>query len=75
MIHYKSIPIKNYVHHLNCVGLKSNSGLSIDPTTKLLQLNSNPDYYNVNVSNQLSPVFELKGVTSGQGLSQIAVAQ
>ncbi len=38
-------------------------------TAKLLQLNLNPDYYNINVSNQLSPVFELKGVTSGQGLS------
>ncbi len=51
------------------MGLKTNSGLSIDVANKLLQLNLNPDYYNINVSNQLSPVFELKGVTSGQCLS------
>ena len=53
----------------NCVGLKTKSGLSIDPTTKLLQLNLNPEYFNINVSNQLSPVLELKGITTGQGLS------
>ena len=34
-----------------------------------MQYNLNPDYFNINVSNQLSPVFELKGVTAGQGLS------
>ena len=36
---------------------------------KLLQLNLNSEYFNINASNQLSPVFELKGITTGQGLS------
>ncbi len=36
----------------NCVGLKTNGGLSLDATTKLLQYNLNPDYFNINVSNQ-----------------------
>ncbi len=56
-------------------GNKTNSGLSIDAETKLLKLNLNPDYYNINVSNQLSPVLELKGVSSGQGLSEDATTK
>jgi hypothetical protein len=32
--------------------------------TKLLNYNLNPDYFNINASNQLSPVFELKGLNS-----------
>ena len=50
-------------------GVKINNGLSIDSTTKLLQYNLNPDYYNINVSNQLSPVLEFKGVKLNNGLS------
>ena len=46
----------------NCVGVKANNGLSIDAGTKLLQYNLNPDYYNINGSNHLSPVLEFKGV-------------
>jgi hypothetical protein len=72
MTHYKlmqDIASKELCTTFNCVGLKTNSGSSIDAANKLLQLNLNPYYYNINVSNQLSPVFELKGVTSGQGLS------
>ena len=46
----------------NCKGLKTNNGLSIDSVTKLLDYNLNADYFNVNVSNQLSPVFEFKGI-------------
>jgi hypothetical protein len=45
-------------------GVKSNNGLSIDSTTKLLeyiiQYKLNSDYFNINASNQLSPVLELK---------------
>jgi hypothetical protein len=46
----------------NCVGLEIKAGLSLDATTKLLQYNLNPDYFIMNVSIQLSPVFELKGL-------------
>jgi len=48
---------------------KPNNGLSIDTTTKLLEHKFNSDYFNINASNQLSPVFEFKGITTGQGLS------
>ncbi len=44
--------------------LKTNSGLSIDSVTQLLDYNLNADYFNVNVSNQLSPVLEFKGSIS-----------
>jgi hypothetical protein len=50
-------------------GVKTSNGLSIDATTKLLQYNIDPDYFNINASNQLSPVLELKGVKSNEGLS------
>ncbi len=50
-------------------GVKTNNGLSIDSTTKLLEYKINPDYFNINASNQLSPVFELKGIQSSTGLS------
>ena len=43
--------------------------LSIDSVTKLLDYNLNADYFNVNVSNQLSPVLEFKGIKSNNGLS------
>ncbi len=43
--------------------------MSIDSTTKLLEYKLNPDYFNINASNQLSPVFELKGVKTNNGLS------
>jgi hypothetical protein len=43
-------------------GVINNNGLSIDSTTELLEHNMNPDYFNVNASNQLSPVLELKGI-------------
>ncbi len=51
------------------VVLKTNGCLSLDAATKLLQYNLNPDYFNINVSNQLSPVFELKGIQASNGLS------
>ncbi len=35
---------------------------SIDSTTKLLEIKYNSDYLNVNASNQLEPVLQLKGV-------------
>ena len=54
---------------MNCVGLKTGNGLSIDATTKLLQYNLNPNYFDINGNNQLSPVLELKGVKLGSGLS------
>jgi len=50
-------------------GVKANNGLSIDSTTKLLEYKLNSDYFNINASNQLSPVFELKGIQSSTGLS------
>jgi hypothetical protein len=34
-----------------------------------IKLDLNPDYLKINASNQLSPVFELRGVTSASGLS------
>ncbi len=52
----------------NCKGLKTNSGLSIDSVTKLLDYNLNAEYFNANVINQLSPVFELKGVKANNFL-------
>jgi hypothetical protein len=42
-------------------GVKNNNGLSIDSTTELFKF---PDYFNINASNQLSPVFELKGLNT-----------
>ncbi len=48
------------MHHFDCKGLKTNSGLSVDSVTKLLDYNLNAEYFNVNASNQLSPVFELQ---------------
>jgi len=60
--------VKNYAQHLIVKELKTSSGLSVDTTTKLLQYNLNPDYFNINASNQLSPVFELKGIKSSNFL-------
>ncbi len=48
------------------VGLKTSNGLSINSTTNLLQYNLNPDCCNINVSNQVSPVFELKDFKVGK---------
>ncbi len=48
-------------------GVENNNGLSIDSTTELLQYNLNPDCFDINASDQLSPVFELKGVPSSNG--------
>ena len=48
---------------------KPNDGLSIDSTTKLLEYKLNSDYFNINASNQLSPVFEIKGIQSNTDLS------
>jgi len=49
-------------------GVKINNGLSIDSTTKLLEYKINSDYFNINASNQLSPVFELKGIKTNNFL-------
>ena len=49
-------------------GVKNNNGLSIDTTTKLLEYKLNSDYFNINASNQLSPVFELKGIKTNNFL-------
>jgi hypothetical protein len=46
----------------DCKGINANNGLSIDSVTKLLNYNLNPDYFNINATNQLSPVFEFKGL-------------
>ncbi len=50
------------------MGFKKNGDLSLDAATKL-QYNMKPDYFNINVSNQLSPAWVLasKRLTSGQG--------
>ncbi len=53
LINFTSIRIK---------GVKSNNGLSIDSTTKLLEYKLNSDYFNINESNQLSPVLDFKGI-------------
>ncbi len=53
MTHNKLMQVKNLVKLL--------SSKSLDATS-LLQNNLNPDYFKINVSNQLSPVFELKGL-------------
>ncbi len=52
----------NYHQYSNSKGVKTNNGLSIDSTTKLLEYKLNSDYFNINASNQLPPVFELKGI-------------
>ncbi len=39
-------------------GVKTNNGLSIDSTTKLLEYKLDPDYFDINASYQLSPVLE-----------------
>ena len=49
-------------------GVKNNNGLSIDSTTELLQYNIDPDYFNINASNQLSPVLEFKGIKTNNFL-------
>jgi hypothetical protein len=48
------------VHHFKWQRFQANNGLSIDSATKLLDYNLNADNFNVDVSNQLSPVLELK---------------
>ena len=45
-----------------------NSSLNVSGTTKLLDYNLNAAYFNVNVSNQLTPVLEFKGVKLNNGL-------
>ncbi len=42
------------MYNINCKGLKTGSGLSIDSTTKLSQYNLYPDYFVFNVTDQLS---------------------
>ncbi len=43
-------------HYFVIKGVKTNNGLSIDSTTKLLEYKLNSDCFNINASNQLSPL-------------------
>jgi hypothetical protein len=45
-----------------CTGIDAGTPLSLNLSK--LKLDLNPDYFNVNASNQLSPVFELKGLNT-----------
>ena len=38
-------------------GVKNSNGLSIDNTTKLLEIKYNSDYLNVNASNQINQYY------------------